>query len=191
MYVPSLASVAHSAPPHWPAGVESIVEAAADSPVVLVPHSNSGLLVPSVVARLGERVHGVAFVDAALPGIGFYAQRAFLETLVADDGRLPEWTRWWDEADVAALFPDAETRRTVEAEQPRMPLAYYDEVPPAPDGWAVVPCGYLWFGEPYGAAALQAAANGWPTTQVPGGHLHMLFDPDGVADAVLELSAPW
>jgi hypothetical protein len=26
------------------------------------------------------------------------------------DGLLPVWARWWDDADVALLFPDAQTR---------------------------------------------------------------------------------
>src|SRR5664279_571395 len=39
---PSLLAVARSAPPYWPAGLDSIVQAAADDPV-LVSHSNAGL----------------------------------------------------------------------------------------------------------------------------------------------------
>ena len=36
MHVPSLLAVARSAPPYWPAGVDSIVQSAADEPVILV-----------------------------------------------------------------------------------------------------------------------------------------------------------
>jgi pimeloyl-ACP methyl ester carboxylesterase len=187
--VASLRGVSLAAPPYWPAGVDAILRSASDEPVVLVPHSNSGLYVPAVLDALGDQALGVVFVDAALPGAGYFAQRDFLETLAGEDGLLPPWTSWWDEPDVAALFPNDEERARVEAEQARMPLAYYDHVPPVPDGWDRTPCGYLWFGEPYDQGLGRARAKGWATRQVPGNHLHMLIDPDAVAGAVLELHA--
>lgn len=185
--VPSLQGVSRSAAPYWPAGVDVIVRAAGAEPVVLVPHSNSGLYMPAVVDALGDQVRAVVFVDAALPGAGYFAQRDFLNNLTGADRLLPPWTSWWQESDVAELFPDAEVRARVEAEQARMPLAYYDHLPPAPDGWDRPRCGYLWFAEPYDTGAEQASARGWPTRHVPGNHLHMLVDPETVATAVLEL----
>jgi hypothetical protein len=189
--VPSLLAVAQSTPPYWPAGVDSIVRSAADESVVLVPHSNAGLYVPAVVEALGEQVGGVVFVDAALPGGGHHTTAAFLRRLATDDGLLPPWTAWWGESDVAALFPDADLRSEVEAEQPRMPLTYYDHLPPAPRDWTAPPSAYVWFGQPYDKAARQAAALGWPTVHLPGSHLHMLTDPEAVADAVLHMAAGW
>jgi pimeloyl-ACP methyl ester carboxylesterase len=185
---PSLESVARSAPPYWPAGVDAIVRSAGSEPVVLVPHSNSGLYVPAVIDALGDQVRGAVFVDAALPGVGYYAQRDFLDKLAGADGRLPRWTAWWDEADVAELFPDGEVRARIEAEQARMPLSYYDHVPPAPEGWQRPPCAYVWFAAPYDIGAERATDWGWPTRHVPGGHLHMVVDPEAVATAVLEMS---
>lgn len=189
--VPSLLGVARSAPPYWPAGVDAIVRSAGDEPVVLVPHSNAGLYVPPVIEALGDQVRGVVFVDAALPGAGHHTTPDFLRRLATVDGMLPPWTAWWDDADVAEVFPNAEVRAEVEAEQPRMPLAYYDHLPPAPNGWNTRPCGYIWFGTPYDKGAAQAAAYGWPTAHVPGNHLHMLADPDAVASAVLQMGGDW
>jgi pimeloyl-ACP methyl ester carboxylesterase len=190
--VPSLQGVANAPEPYWPAGVDAIAEAAGDEPVILVPHSNSGLFVPSATAALGERVRGVVFVDAALPSAGAYAHRDFLDGLTGPDGRLPPWTSWWDESAIAPMFPDDEVRSRVEAEQMRLPVAYYDHLPPAPDDWVPSsPCAYIWFGEPYDVAAERAAADGWPTKQVPGRHLHMLADPEAVASAVLDLADDW
>lgn len=186
--VANLACVSTSAPPYWPAGVQAIVESAAADPVVLVPHSNSGLYMPAVIDALGDRVRGVVFVDAALPKAGYYAQRDFLDALVDADGLLPPWTSWWQESDVAELFPNAAMRTRVEAEQARMPVAYYDHQPPAPDGWDRPPWAYLWFAEPYDSGADQATAQGWPTLHLPGNHLQMLIDPAAVADAVLEMA---
>jgi pimeloyl-ACP methyl ester carboxylesterase len=192
VHVPSLLTVAQSAPPYWPAGVDSIIRAAVDEPVILVPHSNAGLYVPAVVEALGEQVRGVVFIDAALPGVGRYTAPDFLRTLSTADGLLPRWTSWWDDDDVAALFPDAHVQAEIEAEQPRMPLAYYDHLPPpAPHDWAALPVGYIWFGKPYDKGAEQAARQDWPTAHLPGNHLQMLTDPDAVAAAILEMSGEW
>jgi pimeloyl-ACP methyl ester carboxylesterase len=191
VHVPSLLAVAESAPPYSPVGVDSIVRAAADEAVVLVPHSNAGLYVPAVVDALGEQVRGVVFVDAALPGAGHRTPSEFLRKLAIVDGLLPPWTSWWDDADVDGLFPDAQTRVEVEAEQPRMPLAYYENLPPAPYDWKAPSSGYIWFGEPYDEAAKDAALRGWPIAHLPGNHLHMLTDPRGVAAAVMDMASEW
>jgi pimeloyl-ACP methyl ester carboxylesterase len=190
--VPSLQCVANAAKPYWPTGVAAIAESAACDPVILVSHSNSGLYMPSVMAALGEQVRGAVFVDAALPSIGSYAHRDFLESLAGQDGLLPPWTSWWDESAVVAMFPDDQVRARVEAEQMRLPLAYYDHLPPTPASWdRASPCAYIWFGEPYDAAAEWASANGWPIAHVPGRHLHMLVDPEAVSTAVMDLAGDW
>jgi pimeloyl-ACP methyl ester carboxylesterase len=191
VHVPSLLAVATSPAPYWPAGVESIVRSAADEPVVLVAHSNAGLYVPAVVEALDEQARGVVFVDAALPSAGHYTNRDFLRTLATADGMLPPWTSWWDEVDVDALFPGAQVRAEVEAEQPRMPLAYYDHLPPAPHEWTMPSVGYIWFGEPYDKGAAEATLRGWPTVHLPGNHLHMLTDPNAVATAVVDMASDW
>jgi hypothetical protein len=60
-------------------------------------------------------------VDAALPPASGAAPVSPLELLAllrdkASGGRLPRWTDWWDEAEVAALFPDQATRQAVTEE---------------------------------------------------------------------------
>ncbi len=98
-----------------------------DRPLVLVPHSNAGLYVPALSRR--RTLVGAVFVDAALPpdrGDTTLAPAAFFEFLEAradDAGVLPPWTRWWDDAAVAPLFPDAQVRADVEREQPRVALS--------------------------------------------------------------------
>ncbi|MCU1420319.1 MAG: hypothetical protein JWR57_1488 [Mycetocola sp.] len=96
-----------------------------DAAYVLVPHSNAGLYVPA----LGERPHvlGTVFVDAALPpGSGSAPLRPLrlyemLAGLADGNGMLPPWTGWWDDAELADVFPDIGTRAGVEAEQIRLP----------------------------------------------------------------------
>jgi hypothetical protein len=114
-------------------------------------------------------------------------QLSFLRGL-AHEGVLPRWTEWFDDADVAALFPDAQTRSAVIAEQPRLPVAYYEQQIPAPSGWAALPCAYLWFGQAYEKTAAEAEHRGWPVRHMPGEHLHTIIDPPGVADEILSLA---
>lgn len=163
----------------------------ADRDLVLVPHSNAGAYVPELTAQ--RPVVAAVFVDAILPprtGRIPLAPPAFLEMLrdkADDDGFLPPWTRWWDEADVAALFPNGKSRTGVEREQQRLPLAYFSGTLANPPGWDDRPGAYLAFGDTYAAERAAAAKRGWPVRTLPGGHLHPLHDPEQVADALLAL----
>jgi hypothetical protein len=170
--------------------VGAVVAAAGDGPVVLVPHSNAGLYAP----RLGELldVAATVHVDSALPGDGPDTALApagfldFLRGLEGADGLLPPWTQWWD--DVDHLFPDAATRSAVEAEQVRLPLAYFTQRLPVPGGWAARPAAYLGFGQTYADELAFAREQGWPVSTMRGSHLHALHDPVGVAAEVLRLA---
>jgi len=110
-----------------------------DDEVVLLAHSNAGSYVPAVTSR-HRSIVGAVFVDGVLPpprGHVALAPRVFLDFLrpQADAaGMLPVWTDWWQESEVAALFPDEETRRRIEREQPRLPLSYFEDELPVPDG---------------------------------------------------------
>lgn len=164
----------------------------ADREVVVVAHSNAGAFVPAVAARPG--VVATVFVDAVLPpraGRLPLAPPALRDHLadLATDGRLPRWTDWFDEADVAPLFPDATTRRAVVAEQHCLPLDYVRSEVAVPAGWDDRPGGYLAFGDTYAEERADARARGWPVRTLDGGHLHMIVDPAAVTAAVLDLVA--
>jgi len=170
--------------------VEAFVAGTPDEPCVLVPHSNAGLYVAAVAAE--RPAEGVAFVDARLPeghaSVSAEPEfRAYLEGLVDADGLLPPWTRWWPEADVGVLFPDAGTRDRVEAEQRRLPMGYFDETVPSPAGWEALPAAYLAFGETYARERALARERGWPVETLAGEHLHQLVEPGEVADSVVRL----
>jgi hypothetical protein len=195
--VPDLRGVAAAAP-WWPEALSAVaraVDPAAGSELVLVPHSNAGLLTPAVAAHLGSLGHRVAscvYVDAAMPAgrdvpLGAPGLLPLLEGL-AVDGVLPPWTQWWDPADVDALLP-ARCREVVVNEQPRLPLAYFHQRVPVPEGWEPERCAYLRLSDAYADDAAAAADRGWRSEHLPGGHLHMLVDPAAVAAAVVRLSA--
>jgi hypothetical protein len=199
--VPSLLDVARAGAPFWPHVVEQVNAVVgehdwdqSDQEVLLVPHSNAGLFVPLLVKHAVRPVRGCVFVDATLPVASGATPAApselldVLRTKVSADGRLQPWSQWWDEDDIAPLFPDARTRQAVTAEEPRLPLTYYEQAIPAPPGWDAVPCGYLFFGPPYDELAAEARARGWPVRQETGLHLHQLVDPDRVTDAMIDMA---
>lgn len=197
--VPSLLGVGSGAPPFWPRVVDAVRDdlrrVPAGRPVVLVAHSNAGLFVPVTRAGLDRPVVGTVFVDAALPARSGPTPVATPELLdflrpLAVDGRLPWWTDWWEEADVAPMFPDPALRRTVVEEQPSLPLSYYEQRIPVPVGWDDHPCSYLLFGPPYDGPAAEARERGWRVAHLPGEHLHQIVDPDGTARHLVELAVP-
>ncbi|MBE1491275.1 alpha/beta fold hydrolase [Plantactinospora soyae] len=195
--VPSLLEVGAGDPPYWPRVVDAVRDElsgiAPDRPVVLVAHSNAGLFIPVIRAGLVQPVVASVFVDAALPATsGSTAvvppdRLDALRALAGPDGRLPRWTDWFDEVDVAPMFPDPATRRAVTDEQPRLPLAYYQHPVPVTPGWDDHPCGYLRFSPAYEQPAAEAAGRGWPVLTVPGRHLHQLVDPGAVGSAIRRL----
>lgn len=198
--VPSLvpAVAGKGEPPFWPAIVEAVREDLSRVPavraVVLVAHSNAGRVLPVIRSGLDHPVSGSVFVDAALPARAGQTPATppeLLESLRAKavNGRLPRWTDWWDEADIAPLFPDPVTRQTIISEQPGLPLAYYEQAIPVPDGWDDHPCSYLRFSSAYETEAAEARERGWRVSHLPGEHLHQLIDPSGTARHLITLAA--
>ncbi len=102
----------------------------------------------SAVAH-SRRVIATVLVDAALSlveGAAPFTPPAFYEFLASradDDGLLSPWTRWWDDADIATLFPGADVRASVEREQQRLLLAYFSQSLDVPGGWDEVPSSVL------------------------------------------------
>lgn len=189
---------ADSEPPFWPAVVSAVREDLRQIPVnrsvALVAHSNAGRLIPVIRSGLDHAVSASVFADAALPARAGQTPATLpghLESLRAKavNGRLPRWTDWWDEEEIAPLFPDPVTRQAIVSEQPELPLAYYEQAIPAPDGWDDHSCSYLLFSEAgYGAEAAEARERGWRVEHLPGDHLHQLVDPAGTARLLIDLA---
>ncbi|HEY3086743.1 MAG TPA: hypothetical protein VGJ59_01595 [Jatrophihabitantaceae bacterium] len=195
--VPSLLDVADAGEPFWPRVVDDVAAATSRldraQQMLLVAHSNAGLFVPLLVKHAVRSVRGCLFVDAALPPRADSTPVVPAELLdilrgKVTNGRLPPWTEWWDEQDVAPMFPDPQTRAAATAEQPRLPLAYYEQAVPVPIGWDTGPCGYLFFGPPYDEVAADARRRGWLVEELPGQHLHQIVDPDSVGDRLITMA---
>lgn len=195
--VPSLLSVCVGRPPYWPRIVSAIAGAVpagvGGKRVVLVAHSNAGCFMPVAAHALVDSIAGCVFVDARLPALPGPTDVAppellsFLES-IAVDGQLPRWTDWWEERDIAPMFPDDDIRGTVCAEQPRLPLAYYRQSVPVPSDWSTVPGAYLAFSPAYEPDLTRAVARGWPTDRLAGEHLHQIVDPRAVTDRIITLA---
>ena len=163
----------------------------ADRPVILIPHSNAGNFVPTLIEI--RNVLRVVFVDATIPvasGSQSLAPANLLKTLeplTDDDGLLPPWTEWFDERQIAALFPSRAMRFHIEAQQPQLPLKFLRSELQIDAGWDRTPASYLAFGGTYADETARARALSWPVTRLEGRHLHMIVDPVGVTDAILDL----
>lgn len=180
--------------PRAPADVlESYLAALpADDELIVVPHSNAGLYTPLIAAQ--RRVQAFVFVDALLPASTGHIEMAPPAALLDDlraradaSGLLPPWTHWWDEDEIAPLFPDGATRDRVENDQHRLPLSYFEDSLPIPTGWDERPGSYLAFGDTYARERAAARSRGWPVVTLAGAHLHMLVEPEQVASQILSL----
>lgn len=195
--VPDLRHIAGGGPPYWPVVAETVAEAMGQldepGPVVLVAHSNAGLLLPTIAEGSPRPVAAAVYADAAVParpGPSAAAPAGMLEKLRAmarPDGLLPRWTDWWPAEDVAGLVHDTQVRDELVAEQPRLPLDYYEQLLPVPVSWWSVPTAYLQLSAAYDEELAAAQRSGWPTVVMTGQHLHQVVDPVGVADALLDL----
>jgi hypothetical protein len=164
-----------------------------EEPLVLAGHSNAGLLLPAIAEAVTMPIATLVFVDSDLPTEGsiFLAPPWFLDQLrsMAEDGRLPPWSSWFGEDAMRDLVPDDELREALMREVPSLPLSYFEEEAPVPAGWDAVPCGCLVFSPAYAEAADEARRRGWPVEEFQGaGHLHLVVDPEAVADALIRLS---
>jgi len=181
--------------PSWPFVAGRVAEAisGASGRAVVVMHSHAGLYAPHIVAANPGRIEALLFADASIPpaeGEADMVPPEFLSALraKATDGMLPRWTDWWPDEDMATLFPDDETRRRIVEEEPRLSLAYYEQVLPIEPGWTDLPCGYLTFSRGYEQEMAKARTRGWPVAEAPGEHLHMLVDPAAVGAALERLA---
>jgi hypothetical protein len=66
------------------------------------------------------------------------------------------------------MFSDPQLWKTVMAEQPTLPLSYYEQSIPVPGGWDDHPCAYLLFQPSYDDQATEARARGRRVAHLPG-----------------------
>jgi Alpha/beta hydrolase family len=185
--VPDLTSVATSGPPYYSKFSAAAADAIDDDPVVLIGHSAAGALLPSIAEIVSDALAAV-FVDAHLPHPGL----SWLDTAppplrdqllaMARDGVLPPWHEWFPPGAIDELLPDPVLRRTVSAEIPRLPLAYFEERAPLARKWDTLRCAYLRISAASDDAADEAERLGWWVARRDWDHLRMLTAPDAVAD---------
>ncbi len=195
--IPSLLGVAEAPEPRWRHVPQAVRVATShlQQRVVLVGHSGAGLLLPVIADALAVEVAAMVFVDSRLPPPGgrvLLGAPAFMDQLraMATDGLLPTWSRWFGADMMRELVPNEGLRAQLEAEMPRLPLAYFEAPVPLPDAWRKrCPCAYLLLSAtPYTESAAQARAYRWPVIDIDGvKHLAIATNPTRVTDALLDL----
>ncbi|SFT71937.1 hypothetical protein SAMN05660657_02594 [Geodermatophilus amargosae] len=158
--------------------------AAVDPADVVLGFSGAGIVLPALAAACGAR--RVVWLDAVLPPASGPAEwpaqvRALVASLVADDGRVADWTTWWGPDAMGELLPDEQVRAAVLAEGHRLPADLWSV------GVAVPPLTaeprYVHLSPAYDGDAAAARARGWPVAgHGRGGHLDVATGPARVAD---------
>jgi pimeloyl-ACP methyl ester carboxylesterase len=64
---------------------------------------------------------------------------------------------------------------------------FFEEPLPDSLNWPDAPVGYLQFSPAYDVPATQARDAGYLVRTIPGGHFHMLVEPDAVAEMLLDI----
>jgi len=183
--------------PYWTQHVAAVTQAIDGVPpehtLVLVGHSGAGPLLPAIGHVSNHRIGAYLFVDAAFPLDG----RSRLADMEADDpelagqlrqhlaggGRFPTWR----DEDLRDAIPDDRLRQGMVAELRPRPLAFFEEPIPSFANRSNSPYGYLHFSSPYAKVADRAQQAGWAYRHIDAGHFHMLVDPAGVADTLVDL----
>jgi hypothetical protein len=68
-------------------------------------------------------------------------------------------------------------------------IDFFSEPIPVFPAWPNARCGYLQFSAAYDVPGQKAREAGWRYLSMPAGHFHMLVDPAGLANALLELTS--
>ena len=172
--------------------VECATRDDASEPLVVATHSNCGYFAPLIADALDQASYAVAallFVDAGIPDASGTTDLAgeFIVRLreLAVHGVLPRWTDWWPADVVEELVPDAHMRAEVVADQPQLPMRFYETPVITGKDWTRRRCGFVWFAPPYDEQAAVAAGLGWPVERVPGQHLHLVVDAEAVTKAMI------
>ena len=148
-------------------------------------------ILPTVADRVTARA--AVFLDAVLPQLGAAEhltptrQRTLLAEHVDDDGVLRPWLTWWPDEVVAHLLPDPQERAALAAEQPRLPVSFYDDPVPLPTTWA--PSAFVALGDAYRDELETARGQGWPTRSLQLTHLATVTSPAETTDAALSVVA--
>jgi pimeloyl-ACP methyl ester carboxylesterase len=155
-----------------------------DRPVI-VGHSGAGLLTAPLAQMTNAA--GIVLLDAQIPpdqGPVAPAEPEFVTMLgnKADaDGLLPPWSRWWGDDILPTLINDPILRERFVSDEPRLPVAWYNDSIEVPAGWDNRRIAYLRFSDAYDGELQQARSRGWTVAALNGGHLHHLNAPDEVA----------
>jgi hypothetical protein len=180
--------VLSEAPPYYYARIAGEMAWQTNEPTVLIVHSGAGALVPTIANAANGWIRGVVFIDALLPHPG----KCWFDTAPKEvaarlrkleaGGYLPSWNRWWPEAMLKTMLPDAAMRAAFIADLPALPLRYVEERAPDISPPEKFPCAYLQLSSGYDAEAGKARSIGWPTRRLALHHLATLTHPNEIAD---------
>jgi Alpha/beta hydrolase family len=163
-----------------------------------VGHSSAGTLAVELAMQISAGA--IIVVDGDVPPAHGPASpvrpafREFIQNLAHSDGRLPVWSRWFeDSAERKALVgldqlaKDADAFAKFESELPRLTPDWFDDSIDL-GHWQHIPAGYVQTSAIYQHAAVEAARREWPVVRLDGTHLHPTIRPDETARTLIEMA---
>jgi hypothetical protein len=188
--------------PLWKQQAESIADALRDvdsgAPLIWVAHSGAGFRLFTYRSFISNPTQAYIFVDAGIPLLAAANVFNQLDVMTQRD---PDWgntfraylesgnnfPNWNDDA-LREIIPDAALRAKMIAELNPRGLRYFAESIPIIPNLPDAKCSYLKFSSPYEADAKIAQEAGWAIQEMLGNHFHMLVDPRGVTNKLIEMA---
>jgi pimeloyl-ACP methyl ester carboxylesterase len=162
-----------------------------DEAPVLVGHSLATIVIADLAAKMPVR--GLIMLDGEIPPAsgpiapGSDRFRKFVAGVADPDGRLPRWSDWGHPRrhliGIDELAEDTDAFATFEKDQPRVSLAWFDDVIDLVP-WTHIPSGFIQTSALFDHAADEAGRRGWPVMRIEGTHLHPTLQPDETAAAI-------
>ena len=160
--------------------------------VVLVGHSQGGVVVREVAVRVPGRLRRLVYLDAAVPDPG---ERAVdVAPTAPDDALLPPRDTLIPPRPLAA-GGDLDESTAAWLNDRLVPTPFGPSLDPVSAGEPAVPASYAFFADtppayPSGTTRARLDARGTPYDVVDGGHDGPLTRPEAVADLLLRSAAP-
>lgn len=195
--IPRLVDTATNVMPYWEQHAQAVWQSLRQfpesQPLVLIGHSGAGSLLPAINMICGHPTLAYLFVDAKLPHGGL-SRLAEMEQTDPEQSRelraaLERGERYpnWSDEDFSEAIPQEQFRSSMLAEVRPRGLDFFTEPLPMIEEWPDAPCGYLQFSGAYTSQGQRAQRERWLYQHCEAGHFHMLVDPTGVANQLLEM----
>ncbi len=163
-----------------------------DQKIVLVGHSGAGPILPIIRQNTKHTIKAYVFIDAGFPknnesrlGLMKLQDRRWAENFHQELQKGKQFPTWGEE-DLREIIPNKEWRQQLILEIKPRKLPFFIEDIAVDAKWPDAPCIYIKFTSSYDWDMEQASQSGWYIRELNVGHFHMLVDPSGITNEIIE-----